>query len=196
MNFYWYDHSATDGGQPHLNGLGQLVQLFAAQRIDSPDEFENKNIPKLGFIHAGTKSRKTDIDWEKRAKDGAWIVFVSSVGLGQQNIPEFVQNFKKPCDEVADYLTQEIANTFIESCNKGSPDFLLFYPRPMDNLVALYLLELASQDTGKIREIKELVRREAEREYTEIKGAGSELPQDAATLRIELRNILISSAAK
>lgn len=70
------------------------------------------------------------------------------------------------------------------------------FSHSIDNLVALYLLELSSQDTADIRTLKPVVQREAEKEYSKIKGAPSALPQDPALLRIELRRILSPSAAK
>lgn len=185
MNFYWHDHTAS-GSEPNLIGLDKFVQLFSAMETNSPNDFTRAPSPKLGFIHTD----RTEL-WRVAAQDNAWIVFVSSVALEQYNTP-YVHYLKKTCQYVAEYLTPEIAKAFSESCKNGAPDFELFYPRPIDNLIALYLLELANQDTDAIMAMKRSVCDEAKKEYSEITGKTLQLPDDAAQRREALRTILTS----
>lgn len=192
MKFYWYDHTATKE-KPTLDGLAKLVHLFNASEIASPNDFGSTQFPRLGFIHAGVRSKRTANDWEAVAGDKAWIVFVSSEPIGQQNVPRFVHNFKKPSKDVAAHVTDTIAEAFINSCNGGQPNFDLFYPHPTDNLTALYLLELANQDTDEVNEVKKLVRPVAEEEYFEIKGKDAKLPENRDLLLMELRAVLSPS---
>lgn len=187
MKFYWYDHSSGNS-QPKVPGLSKLVDLFNATIINTPGEFKAIDSPRIGLIHAGVGRGRSLSDWQSVASENALIVFLSSEAFPSGLATAYVHYFEKTCQDVANYVTHDLANRFIVSCDTGNPDFKLFYPRSIDNLVALYLLQLANLDADKDREDLVRIRRDAEYEYFEI--TSNNLPQDSSEVMTVLKSIL------
>jgi hypothetical protein len=196
MQFYWYDHDAGGSGEPKTDGLKTFVRLFNAKKISTPQDFARGEAPKLGFIHAGSKLNRGASDWESVAADQAWIVRLSSEGLEPKGTPLHVHRLKMPGKDIAANLTEVTAKAFIQSCEKGIPDFGLFYPYPSDHLVALYLLEIANLEIAEIDTTKKKIRRAAENEYLMMRGADATLPKDRSQLLVKLREVLMPAGAK
>lgn len=186
-----YFHNYYGCSRASANALRGFLGQFGATELEETD-----NIPKdpmsIIFIHGMPESEKEAI-----ARNYTWlhVIGVSSVPATISPPDGTLHNLHK-CRHSTSRLADADSpvRDFLQAYLEGRP-FVWSKIEPLkqtDHLVALYLLELANQDTSEIGAMKKLECREAKKEYFEITGKTLQLPDGAAQRLAALRTILTS----
>lgn len=147
MNYFWFDHNASNGSPEHKT-FKQLVALFDAKEAKQPAGLRS---PFLCFVHPETAE---DVrQWEEKA-NARCVQFIALLSFGghptpTRSIADGVAALPK--DRLARGVTDLLGNAsrkieFMNSVSDGAPKWEMLAPNPeTEHLIAYYLVLLATE---------------------------------------------------